>query len=199
MSTTKNLQEIIVKHADLVRDAVVGNAEEIAKAIQMIATAYEEERTVFVAGNGGSMATAIHMQADAQRTSMGRENLYPQKPFRLITLGDNLAQLTALANDNGYENIFAPEIHNLGREGDLLILITGSGNSPNIVGAARVARNKGMQVLAFLGFDGGKLFQERELWDHCVLIRSSDYGVIEDTHAQILLHILVKVLKPIVR
>ena len=137
--------------------------------------ARREQRAVFIIGNGGSAATASHMANDLQKlASEGKDHSY-----RAIALSDNVPLLTAWANDADYEEVFLRQLMALAREGDLLIAITGSGNSRNIVRAVEWAKDAGLKTIAFLGFDGGKI---AELADHALVFREGHYGRIEDAH-----------------
>ena len=141
-------------------------------------------RSVFILGNGGSASTASHMAADLVKNTIGPN----MRRFRIMSLNDNIPLLTALSNDLGYDNMFAEQLQNLIQPGDVLIVISGSGNSPNVLKAMEYARSRSAQVAALLGFGGGKA---AELADLVVLIDSDDYGVVEDAHL-IINHILVE-------
>jgi D-sedoheptulose 7-phosphate isomerase len=106
--------------------------------------------------------------------------------FRILSLTDNTPLLTALGNDLGYHRVFSEQLANLIRAGDVLVSISGSGRSPNVLEAMRCARERAATNVALLGFDGG---EARELADEHVLVPSDDYGVIEDIH-MILVHAL---------
>jgi len=108
--------------------------------------------------------------------------------FRIMSLNDNIPMLTALSNDLGYENMFAEQLQNLIQPGDVLIVLSGSGKSPNVIKAMEYARSQSAEVAALVGFGGGRA---GELADIEVLVDSSDYGVIEDAHL-IINHILVE-------
>jgi len=151
----------------------------VAGFVQALQRAYEDDRQVFIIGNGGSAATASHMACDLAK------NVYPPasagvvRRFRVTSLTDNVPLITALANDCGYERIFSEQLMNVLQPGDLLVAISASGNSPNILHALMLARERGARTAALLGFDGG---QARGLADMSLVIASSDYGHIEDLH-----------------
>ncbi len=147
----------------------------LGRALDALEAAYREARQVFLAGNGGSAATASHMCNDLV-WGVARLGL---PGVRAVALSDNVALLTAVANDTSYAEIFVPQLTALGREGDLLVAISGSGNSPNVLRAVERAREMGMKTVGFLGFDGGRL---RELVDVPVVVPSHDYGPVEDAH-----------------
>ncbi len=108
--------------------------------------------------------------------------------FRAVSLADNVALLTAWANDVSYEAVFAEQVKMLGRPGDVLCVISASGSSPNVVEAVRAARSIGMHTIGFLGFDGGRL---RDLLDDCVVVPCNDYGHVESAHL-VLGHLLTQ-------
>ena len=135
--------------------------------------AYKDGKQVFVMGNGGSASTASHMAADLAKNTIGAN----MRRFRIMSL-----------NDIGYHRVFTEQLMNLIRPGDVLVVISGSGNSPNVLRAVDYARNECAQVVGLLGFSGGRA---AELCDTAVVVESDDYGVIEDAHL-ILNHILVE-------
>ena len=129
--------------------------DSVRQARKMIAQARDDGRQIFLCGNGGSAATASHMANDLGKgASYGRDR---GKRFRVIALTDNVPWMTALANDVSYESIFAEQLCNLGQQGDLLIAISGSGNSANVLNAVTVAKQQGMDTIGWTGFDGGSL------------------------------------------
>ena len=151
---------------------------------EILYRAYRHSKQVFIIGNGGSAATASHMACD-----LGKNTIAPNRPrFRVLSLNDNMPLLSALANDVGYEHVFSEQLTNLIRPGDVLISITGSGNSPNILRAMEYARTRAAMNIALLGFDGGRAM---ELADEYVLVPANDYGIVEDVH-MVLDHILTE-------
>jgi D-sedoheptulose 7-phosphate isomerase len=145
--------------------------------------AYRNNKQVFLLGNGGSSSTASHMAADLAKNTIGPN----MKRFRIVSLNDNAAIMTALANDLGYENVFSEQLTNLVQAGDVLIAVSASGNSPNVLKAMKYARSRSAEVVGLLGFDGGAA---AELADLALIVPSNHYGVIEDVHL-IVNHILV--------
>jgi D-sedoheptulose 7-phosphate isomerase len=146
--------------------------------------AYQDGKQVFVLGNGGSASTASHMAADLAKNTIGPN----MRRFRIISLNDNVPLLTALSNDLGYSRVFAEQLMNLIRPGDVLVVISGSGDSPNVLRAIEYARAECAQIVGLLGFAGGRA---RDQCDTAIVVDSDDYGVIEDAHL-ILNHILVE-------
>jgi D-sedoheptulose 7-phosphate isomerase len=144
---------------------------------------YRNGQQVFILGNGGSASTASHMAADLSKNTIGAN----MRRFRVLSLNDNQALLTALANDLGYHNVFSEQLKNLIRAGDLLIVLSGSGNSPNVINAIRYAQGQCAEVVGILGFQGG---EAARLADLSIIVPSDHYGIIEDVHL-IINHILV--------
>ncbi len=151
---------------------------------EILYRAYRHDKQVFIVGNGGSAATASHLACD-----LGKNTISPDRQrFRVTSLNENMSLVSAIANDLGYEHVFSEQLKNLIRPGDVLISITGSGNSRNIVNAMEYARERAATNVALLGFDGGRAIR---LADEYVLIPVEDYGVIEDLHL-VLDHILTE-------
>ncbi len=169
--------------------------EQIEVAAEQIRLAFEAGRQIFIAGNGGSAATASHMACDLAKTTLGKGASLPARRIKAIALTDNVPLLSAWGNDVGYECVFAEQLRNLASAGDLLVLISASGNSPNIVRAARVARELGLRTLALLGFEGGTV---RSLVDHSIIVRCSHYGYVEDAHS-VISHLITDYLKQFVQ
>lgn len=145
-------------------------------------SAYRHDKQVFVVGNGGSASTASHFACD-----LAKNTINGNRPrFRVISLTDNVALMTALANDHGYDAIFVEQLVNLIRTGDVLLVLSGSGDSENVVSAMRYARSRSATVIAFLGFEGGSA---AALADHVIVAPTDNYGLIEDVH-MILAHAL---------
>lgn len=152
-----------------------------ASAIERVATAllsaYEHDQTVFLFGNGGSAALASHFACD-----LGKGATEQSKRFRVMALTDNVPMMTAWANDTGYENIFAQQLKNFVRAGDIAFAISGSGNSPNVLRALEVAREAGAINIGLTGFQGGAM---KNLCDLCVIIPSDNMQIIEDLHLSV--------------
>jgi D-sedoheptulose 7-phosphate isomerase len=151
-----------------------------AETDRFIATLYrgfEEERTIFLIGNGGSASAASHFGQDLAKGTLS--SMSATRRFRVIPLTDNVGFITALANDEGYESVFEQQLRNLAREGDILVAISGSGNSPNVLRAVDYAHSIGMTTIGVTGFDGGKL---RALAKQSVHVPIDDMGMCEAVH-----------------
>lgn len=156
---------------------------QIKAARDRIAALRERGGQLILCGNGGSAATASHLANDLGKgASYGR----PGPRFRVLALTDNVPWITALANDVSYDVIFSEQLRNLGQSGDVLLAISGSGNSRNILEAVKVAHEIGMEVIGWTGFDGGELAGAADL----AIIADSDHmGRVEDIHT-ILMHLI---------
>jgi D-sedoheptulose 7-phosphate isomerase len=153
----------------------------------VILRAYEENRTVFVFGNGGSAASASHMMVDMNK---GTGEPVAGKRLKVMALTDNVPLLTAWANDSSYEKVFAEQLKNFVQSGDVAFAISGSGNSANVVLALETAREHGAVTVGISGYKGGKM---KPLCDVCAVVPSDNMQMIEDMHHAILHSIFVAV------
>lgn len=156
------------------------DSEKICKVISILFEAYKKDKKIFIFGNGGSASTASHFACDLSKGTL--QNVYNEneKRFRVISLTDNVATITAFSNDLSFEDIFIQQLRNLIEEGDVAVVMSGSGNSPNVVKAIEYAKKCGAITVGFLGFKtGGKLGQ---LVDYDITVQDDHYGRIEDIH-----------------
>ena len=151
------------------------NISEIEQAIEIIKNKAFSGNKIAVCGNGGSALAASHFITDWNKMI----NLETGKRFNGICLSDNIGLVTAYANDLSYNDIFSEQVKNLMLPDDLLITVSGSGNSENVVRATEVANELGITTLAITGYDGGRL---KEISDHSVWIKSFDMQICEDAH-----------------
>lgn len=160
----------------------------IEHASEMLLTAYTQKRNIFLMGNGGSAATASHMACDLGKGTLRRVYDQTEARFRVYSLTDNVALMTAFANDVSFDEVFVQQLRNLVEKDDVVIVMSGSGNSKNLVKAVAYAKKCGAKTIGFLGFHGsGKLTQMVD----CAIIATSDhYGPSEDIQL-ILDHLLV--------
>ena len=160
------------------------------QATQVLFEAWRREAQIFILGNGGSAATASHMANDLNKLT-----ITPGKPrFKAIALTDNIPLMTAWGNDNSYEDIFAEQLINFIRPDDVVVAISASGNSPNVLRAVQVARQHGALTIGLTGDTGGKL---KSLVDHCVLTPTGHICQQEDCHL-IAEHAIANTLKALV-
>ncbi len=156
--------------------------DKVARAIEILARARDEGRHIFVCGNGGSASTASHFATDLVKgASFGRT---PR--FRIMALTDSLPTITAYSNDVSYECIFAEQLKNFAEPNDVVVAISGSGNSPNVVCAMEYANSIGCRTIALTGRDGGKLGPLAQL---NIQIAQQHMGRIEDLH-MVVLHMI---------
>jgi D-sedoheptulose 7-phosphate isomerase len=154
--------------------------EAVEKVVALLEGALERKATVFIAGNGGSASLASHLACDLEKTASGPRPRLAKRRLRAHSLNDNMATLTAWANDEGYELVFSEQLRAQAEPGDILVVISASGNSPNIVAALETAAELGLHTVALVGFDGGRALQLAELALH---IPVKEYGVVEGAHA----------------
>jgi D-sedoheptulose 7-phosphate isomerase len=158
--------------------------EVIEQIIDHLDNAQEKQGSVYIIGNGGSAATASHMANDLN-IGLKRRGI---RKFNVISLADNSAVGTAIANDIGFENIFSMQLEDVITDKDLLIAISVSGNSPNIINAVNYAREKKAVIIGCTGFDGGELKKISDVSFH-IETQKGEYGLVEDVH-MILDHII---------
>jgi D-sedoheptulose 7-phosphate isomerase len=145
----------------------------VAQLIDKFQQALREDRQIFVFGNGGSAANCSHFVTDLGK---GSSDKLPKR-FRCMTLNDNVSWMTALGNDYSYEEIFVGQLQNYGRPGDLVLALSVSGNSPNVVRAMEWAKKNGLQTIALVGAKRGRM---AEIADQAIVIDSTHYGRVED-------------------
>ncbi len=147
----------------------------IDEVVERLLEAYREECTVYLFGNGGSAALASHAACDLGKGTTA----VSKKPFRVVSLTDNVSLITAWANDTSYENIFAAQLRPFIQERDIAFAISGSGNSPNVLNGLSAARDGGASTIGLTGFRGGKM---KALCDLCITVPSENMQYIEDSH-----------------
>ena len=160
--------------------------DSLGRVVKEFEDARGSNKTIFVAGNGGSAATATTMANDIGFDIIKKTGI--DKPFRILALTDNTSVITAIGNDVGYDNIFTNQLKIHYREGDKLLVISASGNSENVVRAAEWVKAQGGKVIGMLGFTGGRLGSICDMFIH-VNAEAGEYGPVEDAHL-IMNHIL---------
>lgn len=151
------------------------DVEKINAAMNLLDEAFEAEKTIYIFGNGGSAATASHYQNDFNKGV----SEHTKKKFRFQCLNDNVATLMAIANDIGYEDVFRFQLDGHLREGDLVIAISGSGNSKNVLCAVEYAKAQGNKVIGITGYNGGIL---SSLCDCSLHVPVNSMQITEDIH-----------------
>lgn len=154
---------------------------EIKEVIRLLNDAYKTDNNIFILGNGGSASTASHFACDFGK----------QLDYRVYSLTDNVSYMTALGNDISYDSIFSEQLKNLVNRDDIVVAISASGNSPNVLKAVELAHKYGAITIGFTGFDGGKL---KDLVNYSIHVPINQYGVVEDIHL-ILEHAICEYLK----
>jgi phosphoheptose isomerase len=162
-------------------------AAALDRAAAILAEAYLRGARMFSCGNGGSASIANHMQCDHVKGVRTATDLSPQ----VLSLSANVELLTAIANDTGYENVFVYQLQSQSEPGDVLVAVSSSGRSPNIVKALTWARDAGLRTIAITGFDGGAA---REVAEVSVHVDSTNYGIVEDLH-QAVMHALAQYIR----
>jgi D-sedoheptulose 7-phosphate isomerase/D-glycero-D-manno-heptose 1,7-bisphosphate phosphatase len=161
--------------------------EAFDRAAEILAEAYARDARMFSCGNGGSASIANHMQCDHVKNVRMATDLAP----RVLSLSTNVELLTAIANDMGYENVFVYQLQSQSRPGDVLVAVSSSGRSPNIVRALTWARDNGLRTVAVTGFDGGAARTVAEVGVH---VDCTNYGIVEDLH-QAIMHALAQYIR----
>lgn len=172
MTTNFSVSNYLGAHARLMKSL---NIDAFQKGIDMVKSAFEDGRKIITCGNGGSASTASHYITDWNKMV----HLATGKKFRGVSLCDNIGLITAYGNDLSYEDVFSGQVDAIMDEGDLLVAISGSGNSPNVLKAVESAKRTGGKTLAIVGYDGGKLMP---MCDHSVWVDSFDMQLCEDIH-----------------
>ncbi|MDB5147841.1 MAG: hypothetical protein JWQ57_1861 [Mucilaginibacter sp.] len=179
------LQDYVGRLTDILNKI---DPEKLGQVVTTFIEAFKSGNTIYVVGNGGSAATASHMQADFRFFVRYFSKFRP----KIIALTDNVPMITAIGNDNNFDDVFVEQMRGQFVAGDVLIAISASGNSPNLVKAAEYANELGGKTIAFVGFLGGKL-NEISTVPLYTPNPKGDYGPIEDVH-MILNHIIVNYL-----
>ena len=147
----------------------------VDRMVDVIWRGYEQGRTLFLFGNGGSAALASHFACDIGKGTIAGK----RRRLKSVALTDNVALITAWANDKAYDAIFAEQLESLTDKGDIVLAISGSGNSPNVIRGLEAARRLGAETLVLTGFEGGRA---KALADLCLVVPSDSMQLIEDAH-----------------
>ena len=161
------------------------DAAQLAEIVAVLLQAQEDGKSIFTMGNGGHGNTAAHMINDIAKHSISsdaKDDVVTAKRFRTMCLNDSVSLLTGVANDMGYDHVFSEQLENWCQEGDVVIGISGSGNSQNVLNAFAVAKQRGATTICFSGKGGGKAKQQADI---CVVVPSNKMVQIEDVHLAI--------------
>jgi len=148
--------------------------------------AYEKGKTIFIMGNGGSGTTSAHLACDYNKGGCGKS----KKKLKVISLADNMPIILAIANDLSYDKIFVEQLKNFMTPGDVVIGLSGSGNSRNVIEAVNYANDSGCVTIGLCGYDGGQL---KKLCRHSVQVKINDMQIVEDVHL-IVGHIVMQIM-----
>jgi len=162
--------------------------KEIEKIIEVIRRAYLKKKHIFIMGNGGSAATASHFACDLGKGTLRPKDEKKIKRFKVTSLTDNIASITAWGNDFNYDHVFSEQLKNLISPNDVVIGISASGNSPNILNAIELAKKYKAITIGLTGFNGGKLAQ---ISDVAIVAKINKYDIAEDVHL-ILTHMITR-------
>ena len=177
--------------ADLNKIAGSISLENLERIVDIILNIYNNENSIFIMGNGGSASTASHFACDINKgVCFGLK-----KKFKVICLNDNIPTMCAYANDNSYNDVFVEQLKNFLRLNDVVIGISGSGNSTNVIKAIQYANDNGATSIALAGFDGGQLAKTAKT---SIVIPVNNMQKVEDMHL-IIIHIIMQILYKIVR
>jgi D-sedoheptulose 7-phosphate isomerase len=175
--------------ADLMNCMKGFDENQFQKIIDILAEAYKKDKQVFIAGNGGSAGSANHFVCDFGKNAVDYKS--GKRRFRIISVSDNIEKFSAIANDISFEETFSFQLGNLMNEGDVFIIISASGNSPNVVRACEFAKTKKAKIIALAGFKGGKI---KDYADAAMIADLKSYEQIEDIHL-VVLHMIVYYIK----
>lgn len=167
--------------------------DEISKALNILHSTYEKDGRIYVFGNGGSLALANHWVSDFNKTIFSHQLNENSRRFQAIRLPSTESEITAWANDVGYDMVFAGPLKNYLQNNDVIIAISSSGNSENVINAVNLAKSENIPVIGLTGFDGGKLRLLSDAKLHVETIKG-EYEVVEGVHA-VILHLMVKYFK----
>lgn len=182
-------QEFLARYtAQIAKTAAALDSGAFDALVGYMLAAYAQDRQIFVCGNGGSAATANHFVCDFGKNAVKDPDA---RRFRMLSLSDNVERITAFGNDVAFDEVFRQQLINLFSAGDLLVAVSASGSSPNVVNACRYVKERGGRVVAITGFDGGAL---KGIADCCIAFPLESYEQIEDLQ-MMLLHMLTCYIK----
>jgi D-sedoheptulose 7-phosphate isomerase len=170
---------------DFVKLLAQVDRKQIQTMVDLVTEAYVNEKTVFIIGNGGSGANASHLCEDLGKGTL--HDFEKQRRLKVMSLTDNTPYILAWGNDTAYDRIFVEQLKNFVEKGAVLIAISGSGNSPNVITAIEYANSHGMKTLGVTGYDGGKL---KKIAHHNVHVPSFNMGMVESVHSTLFHYLL---------
>ena len=159
----------------------------LGKVVNVLDSAIKRNSTIYTCGNGGSSSIAEHFVCDFLKGASTGTSIQPI----IHSLSSNTPTVTAVANDISYDDIFSFQLDKYGKDGDILLCVSSSGNSPNIIKALSMAKSKNIESISFVGFIGG---QAKNISDNCIHIPNKNYGIVEDVH-HTLMHMLAQYIR----
>lgn len=159
----------------------------LTKIVDVLESAIKRNCTIYTCGNGGSSSVAEHFVCDFLKGASTNTSIKPL----IQSLSSSTSTITAVANDISFDDIFSFQLEKYGKDGDILVCVSSSGNSPNIIKALSMARSKNIESIAFVGFAGG---EAKNISDNCIHIPNENYGIVEDIH-QSLMHMLAQYIR----
>ncbi|MFA6251735.1 MAG: SIS domain-containing protein [Candidatus Paceibacterota bacterium] len=183
------MRNYITNFLDETREVILTvEPEEIARALKILQATYERDGRIYIFGNGGSLALATHFVSDLNKTVFSQDLNRSIKKFQALRVPSNESELTAWANDIGYDMVFAGPLQNYLSDNDCVVAISSSGNSTNIIKAVEVAKLRHIPVIGLSGFDGGKLAL---LADAKIVVKTEKgrYDFVESIHS-VILHLI---------
>ena len=159
----------------------------LEKVVNVLDSAIRRNATIYTCGNGGSSSIAEHFVCDFLKGVSTGTSIQPL----IHSLSSNTPTITAVANDTAFENIFSFQLERYGKDGDILLCVSSSGNSPNILKALSMAKSKNIETISFVGFSGGGA---KDISDNCIHIPIKNYGIVEDIHHS-LMHLLAQYIR----
>ena len=159
----------------------------LAKIVKVLDSAIKRNSTIYTCGNGGSSSIAEHFVCDFLKGTSTGSSIQPI----IHSLCSNTPTIMAVANDISYDDIFSFQLERYGKDGDLLLCVSSSGNSPNILNVLSMAKSKNIETISFVGFSGG---DAKDISDNCIHIPIENYGIVEDIHHS-LMHLLAQYIR----
>ncbi|MDA8598826.1 SIS domain-containing protein [Porticoccaceae bacterium] len=163
------------------------DVDDLEKIVSVLDSAIKRNRTIFTCGNGGSSSIAEHFVCDFLKGASTETSIQPI----IHSLSSNTPTVTAVANDISYDDIFSYQLERYGKDGDILLCVSSSGNSTNIIKALSMAKSKNIESISFVGFAGG---DAKNISDNCIHIPNKNYGIVEDVHHS-LMHMLAQYIR----
>ena len=163
------------------------DVSKLEKVVNVLDSVISRKGTIYTCGNGGSSSIAEHFVCDFLKGVSTGTTVQPL----IYSLSSNTPTITAVANDISYNDIFSFQLERYGKEGDLLLCVSSSGNSPNIIKALSMAKSKNIETISFVGFSGG---DAKDISDNCIHIPIKNYGIVEDIHHS-LMHLLAQYIR----